>query len=409
MKYTALSTQKAIVLIVVLAVCYNAILAFINANILTLNFAMVAATELLILAASLWLIYRTGITKYDINEIVLIVFIVFSATLISLINQTIFIDSVRNILIISLFVMLGRRLTFETVEKVAFWVALVVFTVLFVEVFLLSTYVDLFHPASYFTNTRGIETPVWNETGLFGNALSFEGRFSFGLFSGARTSSVFLEQVSLGNFAVILTIFLATFFSNISKNHRYFYILLIVAILISSRSRMATAIVLVAIMLYFLIRYIPYWINLIWLPFSLMVSLILYAYFSSIGHDYSTLGDTLNGRLFHTASLLINMELGNFFATDIRGLTKFADSGLVYLLNSTTIFGLIAVWAYLFLVIKTKTTQQLLLLTLVSIYFYATLSVSGTSVFSIKTASLLWLIVGFTSKINNTNKLVSNT
>ncbi|MBD8639447.1 hypothetical protein [Sphingomonas sp. CFBP 13733] len=53
-----------------------------------------------------------------------------------------------------------------------------------------------------------MEVSEFNETGLFNNAAGFESRFSFGVFSGARTSSVFLEQVSNANFAGILCVFL---------------------------------------------------------------------------------------------------------------------------------------------------------------------------------------------------------
>jgi hypothetical protein len=199
----------------------------------------------------------------------------------------------------------------------------------------------------------------------------------------------------LGNFAVILTIFLATFFKHLTPQHRWFYIGLIVAILITSRSRMATALVIISVIVYFLVRFFPVWINLFWFPFFVFISFITFFYIGSTVDPYGNLGDTIFGRLFHTSFLFFQMDLYNFILGDPSVLGRYRDSGLIYFLNSMTLFGLIGFWLYFFTVIRPVTREQMILLTLASIYFYATLAVSGTSAFSIKTAALLWVLIGF--------------
>ena len=81
------------------------------------------------------------------------------------------------------------------------------------EAFATETYAMIFNPRILLGRSDAAwKTSRFNDTGIFLNAMSFEGRFTLGIFNiSHRLSSIFIEQVSLGNFAIILTTFTSLF------------------------------------------------------------------------------------------------------------------------------------------------------------------------------------------------------
>lgn len=386
------SYQLRVLVIVITAVCYNGFLAFINGNIVSLNYSIVALTEILILALVLGLILQSGFEKSDSREVIILTSIVVLALVISILNQKLFIDSIRNFLVIIAFFLLGKRATGETVHRVFLVISIAVLAFLLLEMFALEIYVQVLKPAFYYETTRGFAEAEYNSIGVFKNALSFEGRFSLGIFNGPRTASIFLEQVSLSNFAVVLAIYVAVFAEKIKVKHKLIFISLITLILVTSRSRSAMALVLLVWIGYYLVPLFPKRSALIVLPLSSLLAIFTYVLFAE-GIDQ--FGDNLKGRLSLTGSLLYNIDFKDIFALQVRSLGHYGDSGLAYVINTNMLFGLIILWLYTALITPANTNMQLRFLFLANVYFFAILTVSGTSVFSIKTAALLWFIAGF--------------
>ncbi len=386
------SYQFRLFAIVVIAVCYNGFLAFVNANIISLNYSIVALTEISVLMLVLGLILHSGLEMSDSREIILITSIVVLALIISILNQKLFIDSIRNFLVIVAFFLLGKRASEQTVHNVFFIISSVVFVFLLLEIFALDIYVQILKPAFYYETTRGFAESEYNSIGVFKNALSFEGRFSFGIFDGPRTASIFLEQVSLSNFAVILAIYIAVFAEKIQFKNKLIFISLIILILISSRSRAALALVVLVWIGYYLVPLMPKRIALAILPMSSLVAIFTYIFFAE---GYDQFGDSLKGRLSLTGSLLYDIDFKSIFALQVRNLGLYGDSGLAYVINTNMLFGMIILWLYIGLITPANTNMQLRFLFLANMYFFAILTISGTSVFSIKTAALLWFLAGF--------------
>lgn len=407
MMFNSLFFRYSAFLVVILAVLYNSLLSIVNFYITSVNVSHVMMFELFILFVSFCLIYYSGLYKEDILYFLFFLLIVFSFIFVSFLNDKFFLDATRNLAIILLFSMLGRRIDFILLKKIFLFISVVVFLFLLIEVFNTSLYVDIFHPGLYYNATRGHEIQEWNQSGLAGNTLSFEGRFGFGLFDGARTSSVFLEQTALGNFAVVITVFLTAFYRKINNYEKIMYISLILLVLITSRSRMATALVIFSFFSYFFIVYIPKWVNLLWMPFFIILSFVFYFY-NGPGYTMSQLGDTINGRMYHTASLLISFDLDHYFAANVNLLGKYWDSGFSYVINSSGLFMLIGFWLFFYFIFTSKSRESLIVLMLSSLYFYATLSVSGTSAFSIKTAALLWVLIGFASSLQRISEITQS-
>ncbi|MEA1988045.1 MAG: hypothetical protein U9N57_02395 [Pseudomonadota bacterium] len=396
--------QKSIFWIVIFAVSYNGLLAVLNANVLAVNFKMVAGFEFLILLSAMLLIVKTQLTQLDTKEIVFVVFVAVVALLISIINQYLFIDGLRNFLIIALFMMLGRRISKETLHQVFFVISVVVLAFLIIEVFALELYVQIFSPAQYYASTRGAEIAEFNDTGLFNNANAqqMSGRFGYGIFNGPRTSSIFLEQVSISNFTIILTIYLAVFWEVISTKKRLMFVALVLMVLITARSRSALALTLFALFTYRFLSLITVRASLFILPAILLIIFMVYLFFP-LAYGV-VMEDSFKGRIYHSGYLLVNFNLADYFSMNIHKLARYADSGIPYVITSYTLLGAIGLWLYTATAVRAECPQNRRFILLANLYFWSLLMV-GAAVFTIKTAPLIWLLAGFLSATYD-NKLL---
>lgn len=392
--------QKSIFWIVLLAVCYNALLAVLNANVLAVNFKMAAGVELLILLSAAGVILKTQPSGFDIKEIVFVVFVAVIALLISIVNQYLFIDSIRNFLIIALFVMLGRRMSKEYLHKVFFIVSVIVFTFLIIEVFALDIYVQIFNPSSYYQHTRGVAVSEFNDTGLFNtaNAQQMSDRFGYGIFNGPRTSSIFLEQVSISNFTIILVIYVSVFWEILTTKKRLFFIALVLLVLITARSRSALALTLFAVASYYILPLIPRKLSILILP--TVLGIIFMIYFFMPQENIYALEDSFRGRIFHTGYLLADFDIPDYFSMNIHKISSYADSGVPYVITSYTLIGALALWIYIANIVNFESPAHRRFIVLANLYFWTLLMV-GAAVFTIKTAALLWLLAGFLSASSN--------
>jgi hypothetical protein len=70
------------------------------------------------------------------------------------------------------------------------------------------------------------------------------------------------------------------------------------------------------------------------------------------------------------------------------------DSGYAYLIYAGSVFGLIALWLFVSLVVPDLSARQRRVGLFLTLFVFLSLLISGNSTFSIKAAALLWLIVG---------------
>src|SRR5262249_521439 len=104
--------------------------------------------------------------------------------------------------------------------------------------------------------------------------------------------------------------------------------------------------------------------------------------------------DDFRGRIAYTVELL-----GALGTLDLMGLSNSlvnltADSGIVYLIISYSIFGVALGWLFIFGRMPSRAPPTTVLRCGAAIYLSGNLMVSA-SVFSIKTAALLWFLVGY--------------
>lgn len=368
---------------------YNAILATINAHVLSTPRMASIIAEASILSLCLLTCLLAGGRKRDIVPILLLFFSMVQMLFTSLINETMFPDFFRNMAIIAAFTAVGYRISSEQIRSIFRVVSIIVFLFLLIEILYLPLYVSIFQPASYLQASRGMEEFSLNETGLFANALGFQDRFSFGIFNGPRTSSIFLEQVSLPGFAAVLLIFLLGNWPILNRFEKIIHVSLVLLIVLSNNSRTSSALLVLNAIGYFLYPYFNSRLT------ALIMPVVLGASFVIVGPVVTATGtDDLVGRLSVTVAHLTNLSASEFIMGSLKYVSRSFDSGYGYLIVSSSLAGLLIFWAYVTLFPKNFTPSQRRVHWGLAVYVYLWLLIGGTAIFTMKTAALLWLVVG---------------
>jgi hypothetical protein len=258
------------------------------------------------------------------------------------------------------------------------------------EICYLQGYVLIFQPEQYFLATRGGEAFEYNDTGLFAGALGYSERFTYGIYDGPRTSSIFLEQVSLAGFSAVLTIYIMGNWSRISVAQKAISVILILGILVTNNTRASSALVFIFITGYFIFHRLP--ARATWLvgPAVLAGAFILVELFRPDGSR----SDDLLGRLAITVVDLKEMDASTLLLGSLSAARRAYDSGYVFIIASSTIFGLMLFWAYMNIMPAMQTDTQKRIRWAANVYVWAWLLIGGTAIFTMKTSALLWLTVG---------------
>ncbi|MGG6893213.1 hypothetical protein [Rhizobium sp. BR 315] len=377
-----------ILAITLFSVLYNCILAYINHNIMQLSVSHVVLCEGLMMISSVAFIFKKGIYEEDLPLVLFLVFTLIVTIYITVFNRLTFIDQFRNVLIIFAFAGIGSWASERTVRLIFRIACFMVLLFLVCEVVSTPFYVTIFHPAEYFESTRGIKQVSFNTTGLFANALGFQGRFSFGLIDH-RSSSIFLEQVSLANFCGVSVIYLLSFWPKLGKIEKMLFISTILLILLTNDTRTMLIFSCVSIVGYFLFPKIPKVFNLILMPLIILIGFFVHFM------KPDEVGDNFTGRIGVTVKKMLDLDIQSMLGLSISRIGEFADSGYVYLIYGSTIFGLIVFWLFVCLYPAGKSPAQRRCAHSLSLFIFLNMMIGGTAIFSIKIAGLLWLLVGY--------------
>jgi len=370
------------------ATCYSALLAMLVARGLPVNTAVVVAIEVSLLASAGLLCIESGLRPFDGAPLLLIFGFVVTAIITTMIVGRPMIETLRSGAIIGLFTMVGYRATYATLDRLFFWLFAIVLVVLALEVFWLAGYVDVFHPSAFYAATRGIEASEYNNTGLFNTATSFQGRFNFGIFSVPRTSSIFLEQVSNGNFAAIGALYLAVRGKEIGAIRLLVGVVTIIFVLITTNARFDSLLVVASILGYWIFPLLPR----LSLPIA---SILLFAVVVMIAtRDINAMGDDFQGRVAFSARKFRDYDAWFYLGFDAEQAVRERDSGYSFFVGTTSIFGMIGIWLYANFLPRMDDGPSRRLAWGLILYFFGQLIVSSTSLLSIKTAALLWFMVG---------------
>jgi len=376
------------VLLVFCAVLFNAGLAIINGHIAPLSANVVIGMEVAVVAAAHAIIlrhYRPQMLPWYGMIVVVVLFALERAIVIGAFDP----KYVRDVLLIPTFVLLGMATPKHRLTPLIVVLHLIVVAGVLFEAYFTPAYSHLFDVREYYIATRPFQaTDFWNASSdLFVSATRPEERF-FNFVDFHRISSVFLEPVSLGNYVVIITAFICAYYRQLSVKVRAFLIIGNLIALIGCDGRFAAVSSALIIMATFVAPWLPRRSALLYLPLVLAGAVI----FVLAAHPDWT-QDNFPGRVAYGVEMLRRYEVWEWFGNSDRLVGPAADSGIAYTITTQSIVGLAAFWVFLVLNAKERTVEQIKYLHALCIYIALTMLVSY-SLYSIKTAALLWFIQG---------------
>jgi len=209
-----------------------------------------------------------------------------------------------------------------------------------------------------------------------------------GLLDSHRVSSVFLEPVSLGNFAVLCAAW------GLSKPWSQWrgvvlYVGSAAFLMVLSDSRFAMA----SISLMFVIRVLFHGraLNLAILVPLFALAGLLYLGSIAVGPTYEISSDDFHGRLEFSGKVLLDFDLAMLLGIS-RGLV-YADAGYAHLFNTYGLPLCLLLWACFWLLPVVDETSRRFR-ALAAIYLSLLLCISGYSFFALKSAAILWFLLG---------------
>lgn len=391
-----MKTKNSVQYLLLLALFYNALLAFLNAHVMTIKLSYVIIIELATLSAGLFHVSRTinfnSKTKLALGFLVFFSMLYFANCLFAVLaGNSISLKPARDIAIIFVFLLLGLSSAGneQSLHRTVTISAILVSSFLLIELLRTDIYVKIFNVSSYYINTRDVSDRIADsgrgESGLYFSAMSYEGRFTFGFRTAQRLASLFLEQTTHANFAIVLAIYLSAFWSDLNAKSRAIILSTITLVILGTDSRQAFAICLMLLAGYHFFPKTSRFTLSLYIPLTLLSMFIFF-------HGEAE-GDNFSGRLAYSIDKLLSADIQTIFG--MRLAERVIDSGYTYLLYSQSLIGLVGFWLFLSKILPYGSANAKRLAHGTSIFYTVNLAVSGSTIFSIKTSALLWFIVGF--------------
>lgn len=385
---TDLSTadQRIILGVIIAAVVYQALLCLLNTLGIRTSAAFVGASEALIIMACVPLLVR----RLSKGAIIFALFAGVHLCLASIISGQLNIKALRDLIIPLCFLWLGWNLGRpEFVDRILKYIIVIVLVMGFFELLLLDTYTQFFDIFSYYISTGNLQpiTEYERESKLQLNGIRPEGigrTLLPALLGSHRVSSVFLEPVSLGNFATMIAAWGLSRDSHEWRNSVFFVVSAIVLMVLSD-SRFALLLVPLMLAMRLLLRGAGYYIALL-APFVAILMLLIVGVFIT-----DKIGDTFLGRLAISGWALLEFDVATLFG--VAPPANFGDMGYAYALSRFSLPMCLALW-FCFWLLPMPDERGIRFRAFVALYIALILSVSGTSLFAFKTAALLWFMTG---------------
>ncbi|HQT33822.1 MAG: polysaccharide polymerase [Hydrogenophilales bacterium 17-64-65] len=383
----ALVSTKLISAILIGSVVYQAVLALVHTHLFRASALAVAAAEFAIYLACLLVLAK----RIRLEFVAIVALVLAYLLLLSIFRNALEFKGFRDVIIPLLFFWLGRHVAdIGYADRLLKLLVSVVLVFAFFELFFLDQYTRLLNIFSYYvsTGTVTVTTNFITDSALNLNGLRPEGigRTIFpSLLGSHRISSVFLEPVSLGNFSVIVAAW------GLSKprteyKQMLFFLLSAITLIALSDSRYGLIVVTSLIVMRITVTG-RFNTAAILLPFVSMLVLVLIGLFFE-----GRIADNIMGRLFWTGNTLLGFDVEKMLG--VQGFNMpYGDMGYAYLLSRWGVLLCIALWVGLWMV-KMPDERGVRFRAYAALYISLILTVSGTSFFALKTAGLLWFLMG---------------
>jgi putative polymerase len=392
------AAQRTLAIAVVFAtVLFNLMLCFVNTTLFGIGSNLVVASEIVLIGVALGITWYRSYTLYAI----LLTSTAYFFT-VMLIRSDFDPKVARDFLIPMVFFFLGNHLgSLRSADRMVTLLIVIALGVAVFEWLALNTYLHYFDVIHYYL-ARGTEQTLESDSaaglfiknsdtgaGLFVNATRFGERTLLPFLGEHRVSGIFMEPVSAGNFGAIA--FAWVFLRDRSRVWTFAAkILAIAAILLLADARFGFYVCVFTLVIYLAAPVIRPTMLFV-APFLAIVALFTYAYISANqGWDNSIVGRFLSsGRSIATLDgwQALGLRISDVFTNGYAG-----DSGYGYVLAKVGLVGLAAVWA-LFVYAPSSDDNARRFKYFTAFYVVSLLAISA-SLFSIKTAALLWFLYG---------------
>jgi putative polymerase len=295
----------------------------------------------------------------------------------------------------------------KSADTVIHVVTVIVLLFALFEYFFLEAYLEIFDVIKYYV-ARGsldaLDPSLQFANGLMLNGIrppELGGRALLpSLLDDHRVSSLFLESISLGNFGCLVA-FWGMARSRMERRWRFWLIAAGIALIILSDSRFNASFLAVGILILLISPRITTPVVLL-LPFVVIATLYLAATNAS-AQDLLLTGLSLKDRLLYSGGILLHFDLSNWLGIEAPD-TQTLDSGYAYVISNVGLFGLAAFWFWL-MSLSGHNRYFYAFRNTMAAYFAALFCISASQ-FTIKTAALLWFLMGALSVAGSKNGIV---
>lgn len=374
------------------ALMFNFLLCFVHTNFFEVSRAHVIAAEMLIIGLAFVAAYKA----IGHSQMVVICGIVLYLLILSLfrsLNTGADFDAkvIRDFAIPIAFFLLGTSSSnLARVDSLVRVVAVIVTAVAIFEYFFLDTYLRFFNIIDYYVSRGSVDRDEidWLSVNLYVSGIRPEGRTLFPFLGDHRVSTIFLEPVSPGNFAV--TLFFWALVRSYFERRIYFGLFAMAIFLTIMADNRFGAILCGASLVALLIQVRYLQAVVLALPFAIIVALL------GVGFWFvdPEIDNSFGGRILLAGETLAKLNIANWIG--IGEMTEFADtyadSGYAYTISRIGILGFIAFWG-IFMGLRGASPQFQVFRAFCGLYFAAILCISY-SPYTIKTAGLLWFLLG---------------
>ncbi|WP_293776193.1 polysaccharide polymerase [uncultured Oxalicibacterium sp.] len=369
------------------AALYQMMLCFVHTHLLPIRTAFVGAAEFALYAGCLVVMAR----RLRLEFVAVLAMVSAYLLFLALLRGSLDAKGFRDVLIVILFYWLGRTTgNVALADRLLKIMIAVVLAVGLFELLFLDLYSRIFNVFSYYVSQGGLANSTnWaKDSTLALNGMRPEGigrTILPALLGNHRISSIFLEPVSFGNFAVIVAAWgLAKEKSEWRTMLFYLVSAMIMITLCDSRYGLVTISVLVVLRVVMIGRmhYLALLAPLACVLLLLGIALVFNNYYA----------DNMLGRLRVTGTVLMNFGIAELFG--LKGYDiGYGDMGYAVLLTRFGLPFLLIAWAALWL-LRMRDDAGTRFRAYVAVYMSLILSISGTSMMALKTAGILWFLMG---------------
>lgn len=359
----------------------NLFLCFLNTRVMPVSDTHVMLGEMVMLGSAFLLAMDRRIGMY----VTLTVFITYMLMIFAL-RGAMDLKALRDVFIPVGFYFMGRKLgNVHLADRLVIASALIVLFFALYEYLALESYLDYFNVLGYYISrgTVSLKDSFGQTRGLFISGIRPEPRTLLPFLGSHRVSSVFLEPVSAGNFGVIIYAW-ALFRPKMPWRWIVMVLAMIGIVLADARFGFFTCIVITLFLP--LYRFIP---KTVWLVLPFILLAVIGAYGMLVGAEGGP--NDASGRIKVTAAILNQLDLQVVLGSKATDMFT-ADSGISYTLTNFGLFGFIGLWAA-FVFSPMKDAKAWVFRGMIVIYLVLLMLISN-SAYSIKTAALMWFLIG---------------